>query len=302
MTDACYALLEDRGVLEIGGTDRREFLQGLISNDTRKLSPSRALYAAFLTPQGKYLHDFFLAEVGEAIYLDGERARLSDLQRRLSLYKLRAKITLADISDRFVAAVAFGQDAVARLGLSGERGTAKPFANGIAYVDPRLDALGVRLIVPRSGATEALEAAGFTRTDPEAYDRVRLAQGVADGSRDLVIEKTILLEAGFDELNGVDWEKGCYIGQELTARTKYRGLIKKRLLPVTVDGPLPEPGTMIKLGDNEAGEMRSGRGDHGLALLRLDAVDEAAKTGAALVAGGARITPMKPGWVKLPEG
>jgi folate-binding protein YgfZ len=301
MTDACYALLEDRGVLEIGGADRREFLQGLISNDTRKLSPSRALYAAFLTPQGKYLHDFFLAEVGEAIYLDGERARLPDLARRLSLYKLRAKVTLADVSDRFVAAVALGRDAAAKLGLSGERGAATPFASGIAYVDPRLDKLGVRLIVPRSGAVAALEAAGLERTNPEVFDQARLAQGVPDGSRDLVIEKTILLEAGFDELNGVDWEKGCYIGQELTARTKYRGLIKKRLLPVTVQGPLPEPGTMIKLGDHEAGEMRSGRGDQGLALLRLDAVDEAAKSGAALLAGTARIVPTKPEWAKFSE-
>jgi tRNA-modifying protein YgfZ len=301
MSDFGFALLEDRGVLEIGGADRREFLQGLISNDTRKLSPSRALYAAFLTPQGKYLHDFFLAEAGEAIYLDGERARLPDLLRRLSLYKLRAKVSLADVSDRFGVAVAFGPGSAATVGLSGERGAAAPMFGGIAYIDPRLSSLGVRLIVPRS-AVGRLEATGVAPRKAEAYDRMRLEQGVADGSRDLVIEKTILLEAGFDELNGVDWEKGCYIGQELTARTKYRGLIKKRLLPVTVDGPLPGPGTLITLGGQEAGEMRSGRGDHGLALLRLDAVDEAAKSGAALLAGTARIVPTKPRWAKFSEG
>ena len=299
MTEPCYALLEERGVLEIGGADRREFLQGLISNDTRKLSPSRALYAAFLTPQGKYLHDFFLAELGEAFYLDGERARLSDLLRRLSLYKLRAKVTLADVSDRFAVAIAFGGDAPAKLGLAGGPGAAAPFVDGVAYIDPRLGTLGARLILPRTRIPAAIEAAGLARADPAAYDQLRLAQGVADGSRDLVVEKTILLEAGFDELNGVDWEKGCYIGQELTARTKYRALIKKRLLPVTVEGPLPEPGTIIKLGDQEAGEMRSGRRDLGLALLRLDAVDEAAKSGAALLAGTARIVPMKPEWVRL---
>lgn len=298
MTEPCYALLEHRGVLEIGGTDRREFLQGLISNDTHKLSPSRALYAAFLTPQGKYLHDFFLAELGDAFYLDGEKARLPDLLRRLSLYKLRAKVTLADVSDKFAVAVAFGGNAPAKLGLVGEHGAATPFADGVAYVDPRLGALGARLILPRAMAPAVIERAGLAHTDPAAYDQLRLAQGVADGSRDLVVEKTILLEAGFDELNGVDWEKGCYIGQELTARTKYRGLIKKRLLPVTVDGPLPEPGTVIRLGDQEAGEMRSGRGHLGLALLRLDMIDETAKSGGSLLAGSARVVPAKPDWAK----
>src|SRR5579863_1834143 len=117
MSQADFALLDARGVLEIAGDDRHEFLQGLISNDTRKLTPTRALYAAFLTPQGKYLHDFFLVEIGASILLEGERARLGDLLRRLSIYKLRAKVTLADASERFIAAAAFGAEALARLGL-----------------------------------------------------------------------------------------------------------------------------------------------------------------------------------------
>jgi len=299
MPPGSYALLDDRGVLEIAGADRRAFLQGLVSNDVQKLGPHRALYAAFLTPQGKYLHDFFLVEQGETIHLEGERARLPDLQRRLSMFKLRAKVTLADVSDRIAVAVAFGGDAGARLGLSPEPGAATPFGEGIAYVDPRLAELGARLILPRSAGTRALEAAGLAQAEPADYDRLRLSLGVADGSRDLAIEKAILLEAGFDELHGVDWDKGCYMGQELTARTKYRALVRKRLMPVKVDGPLPKPGTIVKLGDQEAGEIRSGRGDLALALLRLEAVDEAAKSGASLIAGAARVTPTKPGWARF---
>jgi tRNA-modifying protein YgfZ len=299
MTAASYAVLGDRGVLEIAGADRRAFLQGLVSNDVQKLAPRHALYAAFLTPQGKYLHDFFLVERGEVVYLDGERARLPDLLRRLSMFKLRAKVALADVSETFTVAVAFGADAGTRLGLPADPGAAAPFADGIACIDPRLAALGARLLLPRSVGTDALEAAGLARAEPAEYDRLRLSLGVADGSRDLIVEKAILLEAGFDELHGVDWDKGCYMGQELTARTKYRALIRKRLMPVRVEGPLPEPGTIVKLGEQEAGEMRSGRGDLALALLRLEVVDEAAKTGAPLLAGAARVRPIKPDWARF---
>jgi len=299
MAVGSYALLDDRGVLEIAGTDRIAFLQGLVSNDVQKLGPRRALYAAFLTPQGKYLHDFFLVERGEAILLEGERARLPDLLRRLSMFKLRAKVALADVSDKVAVAAAFGADAGARLGLSADLGAAAPFGDGIAYVDPRLVELGARLILPRSAETRALDAAGLARSQPADYDRLRLSLGVPDGSRDLAVEKGILLEAGFEELHGVDWDKGCYMGQELTARTKYRALIKKRLLPVKVEGPLPAPGTLIMLGGDEAGEIRSGRGDLALALLRLEMMEAAAKSGAPLLAGEARVRPIKPDWAKF---
>lgn len=299
MAEASYILFENRGVLEIAGEDRRSFLQGLISNDTHKLAPNRALYAALLTAQGKYLHDFFLAELGDAFYLDGEAVRLADLQRRLTLYKLRAKVTLGNASDRFAAGAVFGKDAPAIFDLPSERGSAAPFAGGIAYIDPRLAELGVRLILPRATGAASLAAAGPRPGDPAAYDLLRLSFGVPDGSLDLEIEKTILLEAGFDELNGVDWNKGCYVGQELTARTKYRGLIKKRLLPVTIDGPLPEPGTPIMFGGQEAGEIRSGRDNLALALLRLEALEQAAQSDTPLTAGTARVTAIKPTWAKF---
>ena len=282
-------------MLEVSGADRRDFLQGLVSNDVAKATSERALYAALLTAQGKYLHDFFIVAIGESLYLDGEAARLADLQRRLGLYKLRAKVSLAAASDRYIVAAAFGDGALAALGLPAERGAAASFAGGGAYVDPRLAELGARVLLPRAtGATPIIER-GFRAGDIAAYDRLRLSLGVPDGSRDLVLDKSILLESGFDELNGVDWQKGCYVGQELTARTKYRGLIKKRLMPVAIDGPLPPPGTPVMAGDQEAGEMRSGRDGVGLALLRLEAV-AASKP---LTAAGAKLTPQKPAWANF---
>jgi folate-binding protein YgfZ len=297
MAERLYSELPARGVIEVTGEDRITFLQGLVSNDVTKAGADRAIYAALLTAQGRYLFDFFILALGDALYLDAESARLAELQRRLSLYKLRAKVTLADASDRFAVSAAWGDGAAEHLAL-GNAGAAKPFATGIAYADPRLAALGLRFLLPREAAFAAIEAAGFARADEAAYDRHRLALGVPDGSRDLGPEKALLMESGFDELNGIDWQKGCYMGQELTARMKYRALVKKRLLPVKIEGALPEPGTPILLDDAEAGELRSGRGDRALALLKLEAA-ETAREGAPLTAGGARVIPETPPWIKV---
>jgi hypothetical protein len=168
----------------------------------------------------------------------------------------------------------------------------------VGFVDPRLAALGARLILPRAIGTKALEECGFVAAMPSDYDRMRLSLGVPEGGRDLVPEKSLLLESGFDELNAIDWDKGCYIGQELTARTKYRALVRKRLMPVEVTGTLPAAGSSVTWRDEEAGEMRSGRDGIALALLRLDAVDKASAE-SPLRAGETRLVPKKPDWAKF---
>jgi folate-binding protein YgfZ len=289
-TRAQFTLLEDRGVLAVSGPDRRTFLQGLVSNDVAKVAADRVVYAALLTAQGKYLHDFFMVEVGEAIWLDAEAARLADLKRRLSMYRLRAKVEIAE-QPELVVAVVFGEGALAAFGLSTEPGTAHPFESGVVLADPRLPELGARVIIDRR---HLAGLSRFTRADFADYDHRRVSLGIPDGSRDLVPDKSILLESGFDELHGVDWQKGCYIGQELTARTKYRGLIKKRLFPVRIDGPAPAPGTIVMLDGKDAGEMRSSNGGLGLALLRLEAVAAARP----LSADAASLTPLRPEWMQ----
>src|ERR1700732_4705669 len=295
MADARFVLLDDRRILAVSGPDRRPFLQGLVSNDVDKVSPMAARYAALLPAQGKYLYDFMMAEAGESIWLDTEAARLGDLKRRLSIYRLRSKASLDEQSGLCVAAV-FGADPLAALGLPTVPGAARPFGSGIAFVDPRLAALGARAILPLDGARALLGNAGISETGFDSYDRLRLSLGVPDGSRDLILEKSILLEAGFDELNGVDWQKGCYIGQELTARTKYRGLVKRRLMPVEIEGPTPSPGTIVTMDGRGVAEMRWSRDGLGLALLRTEPVRE----GKRLAAGDATLVVTKPGWMRLP--
>ncbi len=300
--DARAVILEHRGVLRIGGADRRDFLQGIVSNDVTRVSPETAVWTAFLTPQGKFLHEFFL--VGQdpgkegAFLADCEAERGADLARRLKLYKLRAQVSVEAVEDLAVA-VLFGPEALTKLDLPAEPGRARAFAGGLAFVDPRLPELGARAILPKDGAEAALSGAGFAMGTLADYDALRIAAGVPDGSRDLEVEKATLLESGFDELGGIDWDKGCYMGQELTARMRYRGLTKKRLIPVEIAGPAPKPGTILTRAGKESGTLRSAvardGGSVGLALLRLDALED----GAPLLAGEAEVTPKKPAWANF---
>lgn len=299
MTDTSAILLENRGVLAVSGGDAREFLQGLVSNDLGKVSPTQAVYAALLTPQGRYLHDFFIVEKDGGFLLDCEAERVADLLKRLKVYTLRSEVDLAEASADYSVAALMGEGLGETLGLSGIPGGGAAFGGGLAYTDPRLAALGARALVPRDGAESALEAAGFSLGETEDYERLRLELGVPDGSRDMEVEKALLLENGFDELHGVDWDKGCYMGQELTARTKHRGLVRKRLMPVAVDGPLPAPDTPVMLGEAEVGTVTSGLGDHALAMLRLEAVENAQAQGETLSAGEAQLTPHQPDWMKI---
>jgi hypothetical protein len=295
LPDAAFTLPDSRGVLAVEGPDARDFLQGLVSNDVHRVGPDHAVYAALLTAQGRYLHDFFIAALGDALHLDCEAGRREDLKRRLSIYRLRSKVTLSDVTDRLAVALIYGTDALERLGLPAEPGRARPLGNGIVYVDPRLPGLGVRALLPCDSAAAVLRDVGLAEGDPADYDRLRLSLGVPDGSRDLPVEKAILLENGFDELHGVDWNKGCYIGQELTARTKYRGLVRKRLMPVEIDGPAPAPGTPLLFDGQEAGEMRNAVDGLGLAMIRLEYLEKLG-SGGVLSAGDARVTPHKPDW------
>jgi len=289
MSKLSYAILPHRGLITVGGADRREFLQGLVSNDVTRVGAERAIWAGFLTPQGKFLHDFFMIEIGETLYLDCEGGdRLMDFGKRLSKYKLRSKIDLGIAPDLAVVAM-WGEGTAAALNLQEEAGAGRDWQGGAVYMDPRLVVAGARAILPAAKVAEILEPPGFAAATPEDYDAMRIGLALPDGTRDMVVEKTILLEANFDRLNGVDWEKGCYMGQELTARTKYRGLVKKRLMPVAIEGTAPAPGTLLMLDGKEAGEMRSSRGGRGIALIRLDRIEEAGPN-ARLEADGATVT------------
>jgi folate-binding protein YgfZ len=268
MLMADFAYLPDRGVISVTGPDRVTFLNGLISNDAARATPGSAVWAALLTPQGRYLSDFFILAEEDRLLLDVPRETLETVLTRLKRYKLRANAELADLSGTLRVYAAWN-------------GTPPPVP--VTAPDPRLPEAGYRCLTPDDLPTNA------TAQD---YDAHRLALGLPNGPPDLEPDKTLLLEAGFDELSGVSWDKGCYMGQELTARTKYRGLIKRRLVPVTLSASVPA-GTPVMAGDTEIGTLRSSVGVQALATLRLDALDK------PLHAGGAEVTPQVPAWMRL---
>jgi folate-binding protein YgfZ len=263
-------LLSERGVIAVAGDDRVAFLQGLVSNDIGTVAPGQCVWTALLTPQGKWLADFFVFTDGDRLLLDCERSQTGMLMQRLSRYRLRMKVTLTEAPEYRVY-VAWPEP---------------PRTTVVMAPDPRLPDFAWRILATGPLAATASEA---------DWDRYRLAAGLPDGSRDMETDRTVLLEAGFDELGGVSWSKGCYMGQELTARTKYRGLVKRRLVPVDVEGPLPAPGTAVLRDGMEVGTMRSGRDQLGLAVLRLDALTKSLRCGDAV------LTPRVPGWMRLPE-
>jgi tRNA-modifying protein YgfZ len=271
------ARLPARGVIEVTGEDRVGFLQGLVSNDVADARDGAAVWAALLTPQGKFLAEFFIMADAERLLLDCERAQSAMLVQRLTRFRLRSKATIRDLGELLDVYAAWD-------------GRPDLPSGAIVVADPRLADAGWRILSQSPMPAPLVDEHGW-----EAWDRHRLALGLPDGTRDLEPEKTVLLEAGFDELHGVSWTKGCYMGQELTARTRYRGLVKRRLVPVAIDGPLPSPGTPVLRSGVEVGVMRSGRDGRGLAQLRLDSIE------GPLTCGGSALAVRVPSWMRLPQ-
>lgn len=263
--------LPHRAVLTLSGPDRKKFLQGIITNNVAKIAPDRAIYAALLTPQGKYLFDFFLFEQDEILYLDCEKDRAADLYRRLMMYKLRADVEITPPSDDLQVIVC-----PENLGRFDK-----------CFADPRHPDLGFRALLETTSTTDA-------RPESAAYEQHRLTLGIPDGTRDFDIDKTLVLEGNLEELNGVDFDKGCYVGQEVTARMKHRTNLKKRLLPVKVEGPLPERGSPILNPEGKkVGDLRSGDGRRAIGYFRLADSD----TNTIYKCEKSTLTLLKPDWL-----
>src|SRR5438105_224684 len=273
------AILSDRAIVVVEGTEARNFLQGLITNDIARCSPGNGVYAALLTPQGKILFDFFIIQDGQQFLLDCAAATAASLVKRLGLYRLRAKVQIAPRPDLSVAAVWHEPLPASFQGL-------------IAYSDPRLAALGIRLV----GGPQQIEAA--TASVPRGdYDSFRLSLGIPD-SADLPPDQVFALDAALEELDGVSFTKGCYVGQEVTARMKHRATARRRFY--RVDGnALPPPGTAIEAQGREIGRVASSQNEHGLALVRLDRLAEAEAGHARIEAAGIPVRLSKPDWLDV---
>ncbi len=271
--------LPERGVLRVQGPEARSFLQGLVTNNVDHADGSRLVYSALLTPQGKFLFDFFVfadPKDKQSVLLDCDGRRAADLVKRLGMYKLRAKVEIEDISAAHGVAVYWHDDG------------APVTTEGPRLADPRLAAMGARAILPKA-ALAALDDRA------EDWHRHRIGLGVGDAAKDFEPDRTFPLEVNLDALQGIDFHKGCFVGQEVTSRTKRRGSVRKRLLPCNVEGDLPASGTPVKAIMREVGTVLSGDAETArvLALLRLDLIKDA-----TLEAGPSGLVPDIPDWLR----
>jgi tRNA-modifying protein YgfZ len=285
MRPANLALLADRGIVRVAGADAKKLLQGLITNDMDLLATEPAIHAALLSPQGKILFEFFVVGSGEAYLLETAAAQAANLSKRLMLYKLRAK---AEISDQSANYAVFAVWAAPFAGLAGLPGST-------AFTDPRLAQLGVRIIAQNAARAAVGTAPGTQPATAEDWHRHRIALGVPEADRDYRLGDTFLHEANYDQLSGVSFSKGCFIGQEVASRMQHRGGGRKRIVGVEGTAALAA-NAVIKAGTVPLGSLGSVDGSRALALVRLDRAAEALAAGAALTADAVPISLIKPAW------
>jgi folate-binding protein YgfZ len=285
-------LLPDRGVLKVVGDDARKFLHGLVTADMLDLTPGQARFCALLTPQGKIIADFFVVEAPQAegggFFLDIPRAVAPTLVEKLNLYKLRARVLIEDLTEILGVIAAWDGS-----------GTTK---QGLCYADPRLPALGLRIMLAPHRAAAAANDLGATLESAEDYESHRIALAVPRGGLDFAYGDAFPHETDMDQLGGVDFAKGCYVGQEVVSRIEHRGIARTRAVALRYDGAAPASGAPITAGERQVGTMGSAARGRGIALIRLDRVAEAEQS--ALAAGGISIRLVKPEWARfsLPSG
>ena len=285
------AFLPDRGVVKLNGDDARPFLNNLVTAELGEIGPGTARFGALLTPQGKIVADFLVTEApsghGGGLLLDCPKALAGQLATKLNFYKLRAKVTVEDLT---------GQ-----LGVLAAWDGAPAMMPDLAFADPRAAELGIRVLVPEELAAKLAGVLGAELVAADNYEQQRIICGVPKGGADFIYGDAFPHEANMDRLAGVSFDKGCYVGQEVVSRMQHRGTARTRTVRLIVDGPSPETGIDVIADGKSVGTFGSAREGHALALLRIDKVSDALARGAALSAGGIAVRLVDPADAKLPE-
>ncbi|MBR0967686.1 folate-binding protein YgfZ [Bradyrhizobium diazoefficiens] len=284
------AFLPDRGVVKVAGEDARNFLNGLITTDLDRLKPGLGRFGALLTPQGKIIVDFLITEApaghGGGFLIDCPKALADGLATKLKFYKLRAKVTVDNLSDD--------------LGVLAAWNGAPAAQPDLAFADPRHAELGTRILIPEDLKQKLSDLIGAELVDAGAYEAHRIALGVPRGGLDFMYGDAFPHETNMDRLAGVDFDKGCYVGQEVVSRMQHRGTARTRSVKVLLDDLSPEAGISIMAGDKPVGTMGSSAQGKGIALVRIDRVADALDAGEPLTAGGLALTLAEPEVVRIP--
>jgi len=284
------AFLPDRGVIKVAGEDARNFLNGLITTDVDRLKPGLGRFGALLTPQGKIIVDFLITEApgghGGGFLIDCPKPLADTLATKLKFYKLRAKVTVDNLSDDLGVLAAW----------DGQR-AAQP---DLAFADPRNAELGTRILIPEDLKQKLSDLIGAELVDASEYEAHRIALGVPRGGLDFMYSDAFPHETNMDRLAGVDFDKGCYVGQEVVSRMQHRGTARTRSVKVLLEDSAPETGVNVMAGDKSVGTMGSSAKGKGIALVRIDRVADALDAGQPLTAGGLTLRLAEPDIVRIP--
>ena len=284
------AFLPDRGVIKVAGEDARNFLNGLITTDVDKLKPGLARFGALLTPQGKIIVDFLITEApaghGGGFLIDCPKPLAEGLATKLKFYKLRAKVTVENLSDNLGVLAAWDGQLAAQPDLS--------------FADPRNEHLGTRILIPEDLKQKLSDLVGAELVDAADYEAHRIALGVPRGGLDFMYSDAFPHETNMDRLAGVDFDKGCYVGQEVVSRMQHRGTARTRSVKVLLEDSSPEVGVSVMAGDKSVGTMGSSAQGKGIALVRIDRVADALDAGQPLTAGGLALKLAEPDVVRIP--
>ena len=299
MHDVYCTKLKDRSILSITGPDTLAFLQGIVTNDMEKLVEKKMQFSAILNPQGKYLYDFFIFYTSTGIFIDCQKDTVDTLEKTLNMYRLRAKVEINNRRDAFSIFSIIRQQNEVKISTEGQYENLNKFKGVITSADPRLTQLGTRAIIPNEFENQIIPMNGFIEKNEIWCKHLQISLGVADYIPNSMLRGYFPLELGFDELKAVSFTKGCYVGQEVTARMKVRNLVKKRLFPVSFQGEIPTTGTNILSQGKGVGEILAVTNNQGLAMLRIEALNQALNEDRELLAENTLVKPTIPSWCNL---
>ena len=288
--------LEDRGFIQVKGVEAKDFLQNIVTNDLEKATSNSTIFSSILTPQGKYLFEFFILKLEDGYLLESEKKSTTDIIKLLSFYKLRSKVEFIDLTDKYVAAI-ISLEKFKEINSSGlSKGTTTSYQDDLVYIDPRNVKLGAKIISKLESIQSTIKKLNLKNTDKKKYYSKSFELGIPQIDLDKLKEKIFGIENNLDELNGIDFKKGCYVGQENTSRIKLRNKLRRRILPVQkITGEISE-NDIIKYKDSEIGKIMIDK-PYSFALIKVVDPDLKEFTNTELMCGKSKVKILKPEWI-----
>ena len=288
--------LEDRGFIQVNGSEAKDFLQNLVTGDIEKVTTSSTVFSSILTPQGKYLFEFFILKLKDNYLLECEKKSTAEIIKLLNFYKLRSKVDFIDLTEKYVAAVISLEKFKEMNNSNLSKGSTASYRDDPVYIDPRNDKLGAKIISKLENISLTIKKLNLKITDKKKYYNKSFQLGIPQIDLNKLKDKIFGIENNLDELNGIDFKKGCYIGQENTSRIKLRNKLRRRILPVEKISGQITANDIIKYKDSEVGKIMIDK-PYSFALVKVVEPDLKEFTNIELMCGNSKIKILKPEWI-----